>query len=91
MEIQCKGTAAEIYSKVKPKLQHYKDAGKLQIKDVDFSDSKFHAIAKGTGFKAIVQCKDGGVSVDLDLGLLLKPLRSTIEDSIRESVERVLA
>lgn len=92
MEIQCKGKKApEIYSTVKSKLTHYKDTGKLQIKDVQFDDSALEGVASGTGFKAKVRCKDELLVVDLELNFLLKPMRGQIEEGIRSNLSKALA
>ncbi len=90
MEIHCAESKEEIYKKIKPKLEHYKETGKWQIKDVEFNDAALKVVAKGPGFTANVACNDGKINVDLELGFLLKPLRSTIEQGIRESFEKAL-
>lgn len=92
MEIECPGQAAEIYNKLKTKLEDYRKQGKLQqLKDINFNDAAHEAVASGTGFKSKIQCRDGKVVVDLDLGLFLKPMRSQIEDGIRKTLAKVFA
>lgn len=92
MEINCLGSAEEIYQKLKTKLTQYQRDGKLaQVKQIDFDDAKLAALATGTGFKASLQCQNNLVQFTLDLGLMLKPLRSQIEGSIEKSLKKALA
>lgn len=90
MEIKCSGKAQKIYEKVKPKLKVYGEQGKMQIKEVAFDDDRYEATASGTGFKAKIQCRDDCVIVDLDLNFLLRPIRATIEDGIRQGFSKIL-
>ncbi|MBI3558693.1 MAG: polyhydroxyalkanoic acid system family protein [Deltaproteobacteria bacterium] len=91
MEIQCNGTASEIYHKIKTKFLSYKDQGKLKsISDIAWDDAKAIALASGTGFKAKIQCRDGKVMVDLDLNFLLKAMRGQIEDGIKATISKAL-
>ncbi len=92
MEIQCNGTAAEIYQKIKTKFLSYKDSGKLKsISDIAWDDGKSFALATGTGFKAKIQCHNGKVQVDLDLNFLLKAMRGQIEEGIQKTISKALA
>jgi hypothetical protein len=91
LEIQCSGKASEIYSKLKSKLGEYQAEGKLkQVSDIQFNDASLEAIATGTGFKSLIKCEDGKVSVDLDLNFLLKPMRAQIEEGIRKSIAKAI-
>jgi hypothetical protein len=92
MEILCKGKkAGEIYERVKSKLVHYKETGKLQIKDVNFNDAGLEGVATGTGFKAKLKCHDEKLVVDLELNFLLKAMRGQIEEGIRTSLSKALS
>lgn len=90
MEIKCSGDRREIFSKIRPKLEQYKRDGKLQITDVQFDEAQQICTAKGTGFKAKLACADGKVTIELELGLLLKPLRSKIESELAAVIQRVV-
>ncbi|HRK03352.1 MAG TPA: polyhydroxyalkanoic acid system family protein [Oligoflexia bacterium] len=90
MEYAANGSAAEIYLKLKKKLEDYRNAGKLeQLKEVTFDDAAHTARATGPGFKANIACKDGKVVVELDLNFLLKPMRGKIEEKIGRMVASV--
>lgn len=92
MEILCPGKPADqVYGIIKTKLLSYRDQGKLQIKDVRPDDARKYLEAGGTGFTAKIQCSDGKVLVDLELGFLLKAIRGKIEDGIRENFSRALS
>jgi hypothetical protein len=92
MEFKCPGTASEIYNTLKTKLEDYQKQGKLsQLKDVDFNDAAHEAVASGAGFKSRIQCRDGKVMVDLELGFFLKPMRGQIEESIKKILAKVFA
>ena len=90
MEIKLKGTAEQLYKKIKPRLELYCEEGKLRFQEVEFNDDMLQAQARGRGFKAKIQFHDGLVEVDLDLNLLLKPLRGTIEEGIRERLRKLI-
>jgi hypothetical protein len=49
------------------------------------------AAFSGKGFSGKAAVKDGLVSVDVDLSLLLRPMRGTIETKLVEALERGLA
>lgn len=91
MEIACKGSAAEVYELFKTKVEALRSQGRLQvIEKITYQDASKEANAKGTGFEALIQCKDGTISVDLKLGLLLRPMRSTIEEKLRHKIESAI-
>ncbi len=46
---------------------------------------------RGRGFSGNATIRDGLVSVDVELGLLLRPLRGTIETKLSEALQRGLA
>ena len=90
MEIECPGSAAEIYHKLKAKLNDYKSQGKLeQIKNIDYDDDHLKALCKGTGFTGVFECIDQKVKIDIDLNFLLKPMRGQIEEVIRKIVNKI--
>lgn len=47
------------------------------------NDARF----KGKGFSGSAQVRDDSVAVDVDLGLLLKPLRRTIESKLEKALD----
>ncbi|MBI3543179.1 MAG: polyhydroxyalkanoic acid system family protein [Deltaproteobacteria bacterium] len=91
MEIQCSGSANEIYTKIKTKFLDYKAQGKLQaFGNIDWDDQSCTALAKGTGFTGKIKCQDNKIVVDLDLNFLLKAMKGQIEDGIRKTVAKAL-
>jgi len=92
MEIQCSGSASEIYGRIKTKFLDYKAQGKLSsISNIDWDDGGHVALASGTGFKSKIQCRDNKIVVDLELNFLLKAMRGQIEDGIRKIVTKALS
>lgn len=92
MEIQANGKASEIYEKLKTKFLDYKSQGKLKnLGEIEWNDQSCTALAKGTGFKSKIECRDGKVLVDLDLNFLLKAMRGQIEETIHKMVTKALA
>jgi hypothetical protein len=90
MEFQVQGTKAEIYSKLKEKLQGYVDAGKLPyIKGIAWNDASCSGNVTGPGFKAVVQCRDGGASMQLDLGIALRLMKGKIEAEVQKTVQKI--
>ncbi len=79
-----------LFAALKDKLEYYQSAGKFQIKEVKSDEAAGRCVAKGTGFEAVVECRDNLVTVDLTLGLLLRPLRASIESEIRAQFEKTL-
>lgn len=91
MEIECQGSASEIFTKLKTQITDLRSKGKLSvIKDIQFNDGSKSAKASGSGYDADIQCVEGKVVVSLKLGLLLKPMRGTIEEGLRARLESVL-
>jgi hypothetical protein len=83
MEIPCAGTAVEIYSRLKTRLQQITSERTIeQLQELTFHDQERRIVAKGTGFRADLTCSDGKVVLNMDLGLLLRPLRSKIEQEL---------
>ena len=65
---------------------------KLPVK-IDFSfveGANPKVIGKGKGFEVILCFHDSKVSIDLNLKLMLKPLRNKIINSIIDEIKRVL-
>lgn len=93
MEIECPGTASEIYGKLKTKFDAFRKASNIgqYIKDVTFNDSSHSVQATGTGFKADIECRDGKIVADLNLSFLLKAIRPQIEDGIRKNIARAIS
>ncbi|MBI2606230.1 MAG: polyhydroxyalkanoic acid system family protein [Deltaproteobacteria bacterium] len=92
MEIQSSGSAAEVYGRLKTRITELRAKGKLSvIRDIRFDDSGLSAQATGSGFRALIACADGKVSVDLKLGLLLRPMRGQIEEGLRKRLQDALA
>ncbi len=92
MEINCMGSASEIYSKLKTRIEDLRSRGKLSIiSEVQFNDDSKTATAKGTGFDANISCVENKIQVELKLGFLLKPMRHTIEEGLRKRLEDAMA
>jgi hypothetical protein len=92
MEIQCTGSASEIYNRIKTKFLDYKSQGKLSsISNIEWDDRGCLALASGTGFKSKIRCEKDRITVDLELNFLLKAMRGQIEDGIRKVVMKALA
>lgn len=65
---------------------------KLQEKyGVKLSWSGHRAEIKGTGVKGTVQVGEMDVSIDLSLGLMLKPMTGKIRELMEQQVERALS
>lgn len=91
MQIKCAGEAKEIFSKLKLKIEEFRSLGKMKIlQSVEFDDANFLIKAKGVGFEAFIYCKSGLIDVDLKLGLLLKPMRSKIEEELLQKLNSVI-
>jgi hypothetical protein len=91
MEITCKGSALEIYQLFKNKIEEMQKNDRLSIvENLKFDDSTLTTIATGKGFQAKIFCLDNLLKVDLDLSFLLKPLRSQIEEKLRQKLESAL-
>lgn len=91
MRIQFPGKANEIYNFIKKTFDQYKQheaLAKFQVKDVMFDDQNHQASAKGMGFEVKIKCQDNAIDIDLNLGMLLKPLKGTIENKIQEMIEK---
>lgn len=87
MEIECKGSADEVYQLFKIKVEALRSQGRLQvIEQINYQDASKQANAKGTGFEAQISCRDNTIHVDLKLGLLLRPMRATIEEKLRHKI-----
>ena len=85
-----KGSAAENYEKLKAKLNHYVDSGKLSfIKEVKCDDAALCVRASGAGFKSEIQCKNDAVSIGIDLNFILKAMRGKIEEQLGHMVKKI--
>ncbi len=90
MEFQVKGTATEIYGKLKDKLGGYVTAGKLPyIKDIAWNDATCSALVTGPGFKATIECSDGLAKMNLDLNLVLRAIKGKIEAEVQKTVQKI--
>jgi hypothetical protein len=58
--------------------------------DVDYDESSKKVKAKGKGFELDIAFFEDKATVDLHLGLLLKPMRSKIEAIIKKEFEDIL-
>ena len=87
------------YAQVFDKKQAYQGAqqlipsvaAKFGVKaDVESREEDFLLIAKGSGFKAQIQFLDAYVEVRVELGLLLKPFRGKILETIEKQIKKVV-
>lgn len=92
MEIPCDGSAAELYSKLKAGVDRIRKSeyGRY-LDEVEFLDKDHTAVAKGSGFSAKIQCKKSKIIVELNLGLLLKPIRGKIESVLKKQLSDALS
>ncbi len=89
---QVPGTGTEIYGKLKSKIQQLQQSGKLSyVQNLEFSDASQEIQAKGTGYTAKLIAADGKIDVNLDLSLLMKPMRGTIEGQLESMVQKIFA
>jgi hypothetical protein len=64
---------------------------KFHVKvDLTFDEIKRYAVATGQGFKLTMKFFDAHCEVDLDLSLLLRPLKTTILGKIEHQIEKNL-
>ena len=90
MEFQVSGTQQELYTKLKEKLSGFVAAGKLPyVKNLDYKDAAHSVSATGSGFKVEIQCFDGRVAVAMELNLVLRALKSQIEDQVKKAVTKI--
>lgn len=62
---------------------------KFQVKaDIDYDESAGKMTAKGKGFTLTLNFDDSSVGVNLDVSLLLRPLKGKIVDKIKRELER---
>ncbi|MGE4233695.1 MAG: polyhydroxyalkanoic acid system family protein [Bacteriovoracia bacterium] len=84
--------AQAIYSTLKSKIEQIEGKSFMEmVQDLKFDDKELTAKAKGTGFEAFIRCLNGKILVDLNLSILLKPMRSAIEKKIEHHVGRALS
>ena len=67
----------------------YLEKFQMDIK-LDFNEAKKVATAKGTGFTLTMKFFESYCDVDLDLSLLLRPLKSKILGKIEHQIEKNL-
>jgi len=87
------------YSQITDKKQGFEAAKKLlpeviskfNVKaDVQFDEALHTIKAKGSGFEANVKFDETDVIVSVDLGLLLKPFKSKIVETIEKQIKKVV-
>lgn len=62
---------------------------KFQVKaDIDYNEAAGIMTAKGKGFTLTLNFGDSAVAVNLDVSLLLRPLKGKIVDKIKRELER---
>ncbi len=65
--------------------------GQFNVKaSFDYDESRKIIKAKGTGFELKMSFSEENLDFDLDLGFLLKPLRSTITSKIEHLLAKVV-
>lgn len=90
MEFQVPGKGLENYQKLKTKLEHYKNEGKLGfVSQFDFEEPTCSVRASGMGFKARIECLDGLIKVDLELGLVMRAMRGQVEEQLQKMVKKI--
>ena len=83
-------TKDEAFQKVKAFITpEYLEKFQMKI-DLNFDEVKKVAKATGNGFTLLISFFDDYCDVDLDLSLLLKPLKSKILEKIQSQIERNL-
>ncbi|MGE3610211.1 MAG: polyhydroxyalkanoic acid system family protein [Bacteriovoracaceae bacterium] len=87
------------YSQITDKKQGYDAAKKLIPEviakfgvsaDVKTDDGTSTLNAKGNGFSASIEFKDKEAVVNVDLGLLLKPFKGMILETIEKQIKKVV-
>lgn len=83
-------TKDEAFQKVKAFITpEYLEKFQMKI-DLSFDEVKKVAKATGNGFTLLINFFDTHCEVDLDLSLLLRPLKSKILEKIQSQIERNL-
>lgn len=87
------------YAQITDKKQGYDQAKKLipeviakfGVKaDVTSDDAAATLKAKGSGFEAKIEFKDSEAVVSVDLGMLLKPFKGKILETIEKQIKKVV-
>lgn len=87
------------YTQIKDKKIGYEAAKKLipeviakfGVKaDVKNDDANSTFVAKGSGFEAKIQFRDTEAIATIDLGLLLKPFKGKILETIEKQIKKVV-
>ena len=92
---QTKLAKEETYSKIKSFFGNESELGKLAPgAKAQFNDSQSSCQLSGTGFKANVEIKDAPqgcqIVVNVDLGMLLTPLKSKVEETLKKKLAQHL-
>jgi|GEM_PF-1005758 len=79
------------YSKLKSKLDNGA-LDKLKVKaNLYYNDEDCTISAQGKGFKFSIDFFDEDAKCDLELGLFLKPMRSRIEESLKDKIKKAVS
>ncbi len=92
---QTKLAKSETYTKIKSFFGNETELSKLAPgAKAQFNDSNSTCQLSGTGFKAEVEIKDAGqgsqIVVNVDLGLLLTPLKGKVEEALKKKLAQHL-
>jgi len=79
----------DAYSAVKAKLTPEK-LEKYTVKNVNYDDLQFVISAKGTGFDVAFKFLENHVQVDLNLSLMLRPLKGKIWPPLEGQIKSVV-
>jgi hypothetical protein len=89
-------TAKETFGKIKTFLETADDLKKIDASIVcTFEEARLKGLAKGKQFKAEIEILDGQptclVSVEVEIPLLLSPLKGKIQESLQRKLKKALA
>ncbi len=89
-------TPIETFAKIKTFLETADDLKKIDANIVcTFEESKLRGLAKGKQFKAEISVQPGNpacmVNVEVEIPLLLSPLKGKIQESLQRKLKKALA
>jgi hypothetical protein len=89
-------SAKEAYTKIKNFLENTDDLKKLDSQiQCSFEDAKLKGSAKGKQFKADISIKENSpncvVSIEVEIPLLLSPMKGKIQETLERKIKKALA
>ncbi len=80
----------EARTRVTQMLEAFRQEQPKIISKVEFQPDGYSARIEGTGFKGLAVIGDHEVTVEVSLGLLVKPLKGKAEDTLRRKLDKAL-